>query len=114
MAKAKQQSLQALKSKKSRKEHSHLHFAMTSKNYIIIGIGIAAIILGYVFMSENSVEGFLPTTVAPILLILGYCVIVPAGILYNDKTEVEGTIQEVKAEVKSNVSSQTSSNVKSV
>lgn len=115
MAKTKQQNIQALKSKKQKKEQSHLHFAMTTKNYIIIGIGIAIIILGYIFMSENSVSGFLPTTAAPILLIFGYCVVVPFGILYKDKgikkIEVE-EIKEVKAEVKQNV--KTSSNVKTV
>ncbi|MBL8007455.1 MAG: hypothetical protein JNJ56_07985 [Ignavibacteria bacterium] len=114
MAKVKQQNLQSLKSKKQRKEQSHLHFAMTSKNYLIIGIGIALIILGYFFMSENSVSGFLPTTLAPVLLITGYCIVVPIGILYNDKGESAVTTEEVKSEVKPNVSSKTSSNVQSV
>jgi hypothetical protein len=108
MAKTKQQNIQSLKSKKHKKDQSHLHFAMTSKNYLIMGIGIALIVLGYFFMSENSVDGFLPTTVAPVLLIIGYCVIVPMGILYKDKninaTETE-EIKEVKSEVKSNISS---------
>jgi hypothetical protein len=116
MAKVKQQNLHTLKSKKSRKEQSHLHFAMTSKNYLIIGAGIALIILGYVFMSENSVSGFLPTTVAPILLIAGYCVVVPAGILYNDrneKDEIAEDTKNIKPEVKSNITSG-SSNVKSI
>lgn len=116
MAKTKQQNLQSLKSKKHKKEQSHLHFAMTSKNYIIIGAGIALIILGYIFMSENSVSGFLPTIVAPILLIVGYCVIVPIGILYKDnnvKENVVEEIKEVKTQIKSNVSS-ASSNVKTV
>jgi hypothetical protein len=34
-------------------------------------------------MLEGSVEGVLPTVVAPILLVLGYCVIIPIGILYR-------------------------------
>ncbi|MCU0373386.1 MAG: hypothetical protein MUE56_09120 [Ignavibacteria bacterium] len=61
------------------------HFSFTNRNYMIIGIGIVLIIIGYVFMSENSVDGFLPTVVAPILLVLGYIVVVPIGILYRDK-----------------------------
>ena len=116
MAKSKQQSVQALKSKRQKREQSHLHFAMTSKNYMIIGAGIAIIILGYFFMSENSVNGFLPTVVAPILLISGYCVIVPFGILYKDKGVKENVVEEVK-EVKSEVKTKatsTSSNVKTV
>lgn len=116
MAKTKQQSVQALKTKRQKKELSHLHFAMTSKNYMIIGAGIALIILGYIFMSENSVDGFLPTVVAPILLIVGYCVVVPFGILYKDKGVNENVTEEVKVErpeVKTKATS-TSSNVKTV
>lgn len=115
MAKSKQQNVQTLKSKKQRKEMSHLHFAMTSKNYMIIGVGIALIILGYFFMSANSVDGFLPTTVAPILLIIGYCIVVPFGILFNDKSEKDEVATEEKesrTEARSNVLT-TSSNVKS-
>ncbi|MCX7877824.1 MAG: hypothetical protein N2510_04185 [Ignavibacteria bacterium] len=58
-------------------------FPLERENFIVIGIGILIIIIGYVFMSENSVDGFLPTVVAPILLTLGYCVIIPYGILKN-------------------------------
>lgn len=108
MAKIKQQNIQSLKSKKHRKDQSHLHFAMTSKNYMIIGFGIALIILGYFFMSENSVDGFLPTTVAPVLLIIGYCVIVPFGILYKDRDNTDTAAEEIrdsKSEVKTKVSS---------
>jgi hypothetical protein len=115
MAKSKQQNVQTLKTKKQRKELSHLHFAMTSKNYMIIGAGIALIILGYFFMSANSVDGFLPTTVAPVLLIIGYCIVVPFGILYKDKSEKDEVASEVKesrTEVRTNVLT-TSSNVKS-
>ena len=115
MAKTKQQNIQALKTKRLKKEASHLHFAMTTKNYMIIGAGIVLIILGYILMSENSVDGFLPTIVAPILLIFGYCVVVPIGILYkgNEVSGVEptATVKETKQEVKSNVST-VSSNVK--
>ena len=49
-------------------------------------------------MAENSVDGFLPTVVAPILLVLGYIVVVPIGILYRDKS-----IQTPNTEVKESV-----------
>lgn len=112
MAKTKQHSVQSIKSKKHKKELSHLHFAMTMKNYMIIGAGILVIIIGYVLMSENSVDGFLPTVVAPVLLILGYCVIVPIGILYNDKGVKEEVAEEVRTtETKTTVST-ASSNIK--
>ncbi len=52
-------------------------------NFKIIGGGILLIILGYVALSADSVEGFLPLTVAPILLVIGYCVVLPLGIMYR-------------------------------
>ena len=52
-------------------------------NFRIIGLGILVIALGYLAMSEGSVEVFLPITLAPILLVVGYCVVIPIGILYR-------------------------------
>jgi len=83
MAKAKT----PVKSKKTKKIE-HLHINLTNKNYMIIGLGILVIIIGYFFMSENSVDGFLPTVVAPILLVAGYCVVIPYGILKKPKSEM--------------------------
>ncbi len=116
MAKTKQQNIQTIRSKRQKKELSHLHFAMTVKNYYIIGAGIALIIIGYFLMSENSVNGFLPTIIAPVLLILGYCVVVPFGILYTDKGVSENIVEEIK-EIKQEIKTpkpSTSSNVKTV
>jgi hypothetical protein len=55
-------------------------------------------------MSNNSVDGFLPTVVSPILLVLGYCIIIPYGIL--KKT---GSDDSVKAEETSDQANTTSS-----
>ncbi len=116
MAKTKQQNIQTLRSKRQKKELSHLHFAMTVKNYYIIGAGIALIIIGYFFMSENSVNGFLPTIVAPILLIFGYCVVVPVGILYTDKGISDNPAEEFKETKQETKTTKTtaSANVKTV
>ena len=51
------------------------------QNFVTIGIGLGVITLGYIAMSAGPVEGFLPLVLAPILLVLGYCVIIPIGIL---------------------------------
>ncbi|HMQ67885.1 MAG TPA: hypothetical protein PKA90_02005 [Ignavibacteria bacterium] len=109
MAKSKQQNVQNIKSRKTKRELSHLHFALTSKNYMIIASGIVLIILGYILMSENSVDGFLPTIVAPILLIFGYCVVVPIGILYNAKSEDTPAADESKESGSSDNENKTSS-----
>ena len=52
-------------------------------NYVILGVGILVIVAGYLAMLEGSVEGFLPLVLSPILLVTGYCVVIPIGIMYR-------------------------------
>lgn len=66
-------------------------FPLHKKNFMVIGIGIGVILLGYALMATGisdepaTVDGTwnnpLAVTVAPILLIIGYCVIIPYAIL---------------------------------
>ena len=60
---------------------------LKKSNYLIMGAGLLLIVLGYLAMLEGSVEGFLPLVVAPILLVLGYCVVIPIGILYRERKD---------------------------
>ncbi len=53
------------------------------ENYMILGAGILVIVAGYIAMLEGSVEGFLPLVLSPLLLVAGYCVIIPIGIMYR-------------------------------
>jgi hypothetical protein len=63
---------------------------LESINYNIIIAGIVVIVLGYLALSTSPWDGFMALTVAPILLVAGYCVIIPLGIVYRrKKKEVE-------------------------
>lgn len=73
----------AIKSKMSKK--LEIIFPFEKINYIIIGSGLAVIIAGYIALSVPTVEGFYPLVFAPILLVLGYCVIIPVGIMYRKR-----------------------------
>ena len=53
----------------------------TKINYYIFLAGLVAIVLGYVSLAQGSI------TLAPIQLVLGYCVIVPVAILYRGKDQ---------------------------
>jgi hypothetical protein len=57
----------------------------TKTNYQILGAALLAIVLGYVALSQPPWNGTMPLVIAPILLVLGYCVLVPLGILYRRK-----------------------------
>jgi hypothetical protein len=85
------------RARKSKEEH--LRIALTTKNYLIIVLGIVVIVFGYIFMAENSVDGFMPTVVAPLLLVFGYCVMIPFGILYKDKSKVEEVETKTKEKI---------------
>jgi hypothetical protein len=45
----------------------------TRNNYLILGLGLLFIVVGFIFLG--------------ILLVLGYCVIIPLGILFPKKKE---------------------------
>ena len=62
---------------------------LTNTNYIILMVGVGIIIIGYLFMLEGSVDGVLPIVIAPILLVIGYCIVIPFGLLYRKKEEAD-------------------------
>ncbi len=72
------------------------HLPLGRENFIILGIGLAAIVLGYLAMLQGSVEGFLPLVLAPILLVLGYCFIIPFGIMYRKNRNLAASGPEVE------------------
>ena len=55
-------------------------------NYWLFALGLGVIITGYIALAQPPASGFMSLTVAPILLVLGYCVIIPTAILYKKKT----------------------------
>ena len=55
------------------------------KNYIVFGLVVVTIILGYMLMSIGEHDWVLSTKVSPIILIIGYCVLIPISIFKNFK-----------------------------
>ncbi|MCX6121460.1 MAG: hypothetical protein NTX44_07550 [Ignavibacteriales bacterium] len=72
----------------------------TKLNYQILGAGILCIILGYVALAQDPWNGTMPLVVAPILLVLGYCVVIPIGILFRKRTtaKVDAQPNELRSE----------------
>jgi hypothetical protein len=55
------------------------------KNYYFLGAGLVIIVLGYISLAQGPVNSFWSLTLAPILLVIGYCILIPIGILIRDK-----------------------------
>lgn len=53
------------------------------KNYAFLGAALVSIIIGYIALASGSI------TLAPILLVLGYCVLFPIGIILRGKPDEE-------------------------
>jgi ABC-type Fe3+ transport system permease subunit len=92
------------------KAKKEISFPFERSNYIIIGIGIVVLVLGYILMAEDTVDGFWAMVVSPILLVLGYCVIIPYGIMKKSKTERQN--QPEITENNAAAAGQVSSNIK--
>ena len=61
----------------------------TRKNWFLAIAGLAVIVVGYVFLRIPPAEGFLSLTLAPVLLVVGYCVLIPMAILIRDRSADE-------------------------
>lgn len=64
-------------------------FSFTSINYLTLFVGVVVIIIGYITLRLGSI------TLAPFLLVLGYCVIIPIGILLRPKKKTKAQRQNL-------------------
>jgi hypothetical protein len=61
-----------------------LGFSWGALNSLLLGAGVLVLAAGYVALSKGS------TTLAPILLVSGYCGLVPASLLLRGRKEASG------------------------
>ena len=60
-------------------------WSYTKKNYIFFVCGVIMIILGYIIMATGETNSFQSLSLAPIILTIGYLVLIPASLLYREK-----------------------------
>ncbi|MCX7983348.1 MAG: DUF3098 domain-containing protein [Bacteroidetes bacterium] len=81
--------------KKQLSSRKNISLPFTQENFLIFGVGITLIVLGYIALSQSPWDGTLPLVVAPILLVLGYCVIIPFGIIYKKKKQSSSELNPI-------------------
>ncbi len=80
---------------KQRKSKVPTEMPLKPINYMIIAGGALLIIITYIILAENdTVYGFIPLNLVPILLCIGYLIVVPIGIMYRRK-KTENTVTSV-------------------
>jgi hypothetical protein len=72
--------------------HKTSAFTLSTRNYQLFGISTLIIILGYIALSKGPADSFWSLTLAPILLVIGYCVIVPIAIIYKERKKAANSI----------------------
>lgn len=77
----------ATKSKKKNYTDSN-QWPFGKKNYILFVIALVIIIIGFITLDNGSM------TLAPILLVFGYCVMIPWAILSKGKKDAEDTVND--------------------
>ena len=50
-------------------------------NYLIFTFGLVSIFFGYIIMATGEVNSFQSLTLAPILLFLGYIILIPISLI---------------------------------
>lgn len=65
------------------------------KNYLLFALGLLTISTGYLLLCLPPADGLASLTVAPLLLVLGYCVLIPLGLLLRADSRSDGGIKPV-------------------
>ena len=61
---------------------------ISKRNMLLFVLGLVTIAIAFILMAQPPVDGFLSRTLAPVILIIAYLVIIPAAILVRDKKEI--------------------------
>lgn len=63
----------------------------TSLQFKLLGISIALLVIGYILLGQGPVDNHLSWSVAPAILVIVYCILIPLTIIYRGKksTSVE-------------------------
>lgn len=75
------------RTKYGRKLKSKSAIPYSKRNYQLFAVAILILFIGYWALAQKPVDGFLTLSLAPILLVIGYCVLIPLAILYSAKSK---------------------------
>lgn len=85
--------------KKLKQVKARWYLPFDRSNFLLFAIGLGVIIIGFIFMATGITEepalpngkwnNFFAITLAPILLVIGYCIIIPLAILKYPREKKE-------------------------
>lgn len=60
---------------------------LNKKNLILVAIGVLLLIIGFACLATGPADNPVSLTVAPLILVLAYVVVIPLGILFGGKKQ---------------------------
>ena len=60
-----------------------LGWSFDKENYVFFIAGIISVILGYILMATGETYSFQSLSLAPILLFVGYIILIPIALIYK-------------------------------
>ena len=68
-------------------DNGKFNFPLTKTNFLILGLGIVLLIVGYVLMAiPDDPDAFMTRTLSPIILVFSFLIVIPIGIFYKEKS----------------------------
>tara|TARA_Y100000739_G_C20188297_1_gene275447 strand:- start:68 stop:304 length:237 start_codon:yes stop_codon:yes gene_type:complete len=59
------------------------NWSFSKINYLLFFAGILFIIIGYIIMSFGETYSFQSLSIAPVMLFMGYIILIPASLIYR-------------------------------
>ena len=60
---------------------------LNKKNIILVAIGVLLLVIGFICLATGPADNPVSLTVAPLILVLAYIVVIPLGILFGGKKQ---------------------------
>lgn len=60
---------------------------LNKKNFVLIAIGVLLLVIGFLCLATGPADNPISLTVAPLILVVAYVVVIPLGILFTGKKQ---------------------------
>ena len=60
---------------------------LDKKNLILIANGVLLLVIGFICLASGPADNPISLTVAPLILVIAYVVVIPLGILFTGKKQ---------------------------
>lgn len=71
--------------KKAKKSAVPKELPFGRENMFILAIGLVILVVGYILMAQPPVDSFWSLTLAPIVLMIAYLIVIPYAIMHGHK-----------------------------